>query len=114
MAKDKRTGMKKIISRSITVLCLGVFFYAGYGLIDIAIEYYQNRQVLCDTKEMFDNGGSADESVQSREKSESGQVRPEFNELLKGNTDVAGWITIDGTQIDYPILNAADNVTYLD
>lgn len=113
MAKEKQTGVKKFISRSITILCLAVFIYAGYGLIDIALEYYQNRQVLNDTQEMFYNSVSADEVSQDTDHGDSGKVRPEFNELLKGNKDVVGWITIDGTQIDYPILQAKDNVTYL-
>jgi len=113
MTKNKRTGIKKLVSRSITILCLGVFFYAAYGLIDIAIEYYQNRQVLNDTQEMFYSGVSTDENAQNREKGGSKEIRPEFNELLEGNSDVAGWITIEGTKIDYPILQAEDNVTYL-
>jgi len=114
MKKEKQTGVKKFVSRSITILCLGIFLYAGYGLINIGMEYYQNRQVLSDTQDMFYNGVFANENTQGQDTRGSGEVRPEFNELLNGNTDVAGWLTVDGTNIDYPILQATDNVTYLD
>lgn len=38
---------------------------------------------------------------------------PGFSELLKVNPDVCGWLTLDGTQIDYPILQGETNFTYI-
>lgn len=40
-------------------------------------------------------------------------IRPGFLPLLEQNEDVVGWITIEGTKIDYPILQAEDNFHYL-
>lgn len=37
----------------------------------------------------------------------------DFTELQKVNPDVCGWITMDNTQIDYPILQGDTNFTYL-
>ncbi len=37
-----------------------------------------------------------------------------FNQLLKMNADMCGWITIDKTKIDYPIVQGKDNFEYLD
>lgn len=37
----------------------------------------------------------------------------DFSELLKVNPDVCGWIAMDGTQIDYPILQGKSNFTYI-
>lgn len=37
----------------------------------------------------------------------------DFSELLKINPDVCGWVTMDGTQIDYPILQGKSNFTYI-
>ena len=36
-----------------------------------------------------------------------------FEELRKINPDVCGWITLDHTKIDYPILQGEDNLTYI-
>lgn len=36
-----------------------------------------------------------------------------FDELKKINSDVAGWINIDGTQINYPIVQGNNNSFYL-
>ena len=38
---------------------------------------------------------------------------PTFEELRNINPDVCAWITLDGTKIDYPILQGEDNLTYI-
>lgn len=38
---------------------------------------------------------------------------PGFAELLQMNPDVIAWITIDGTEIDYPVVQGSDNFEYL-
>jgi sortase B len=37
-----------------------------------------------------------------------------FGELMKKNADVCAWITVDGTNIDYPIVQGSDNFEYLE
>jgi len=111
MAKEKRQ-MKKNLSRIVTIVCLGIFIYAAYGLVDIFLDYHQNQKMLSKVQETFYNASSAEEDTQN-ENGQSDTIRPGFKELLKQNADVVGWITIDGTQIDYPILQASNNETYL-
>lgn len=37
-----------------------------------------------------------------------------FYQLQQNHPDVKGWISIDGTHIDYPLMQSEDNVKYLD
>lgn len=37
----------------------------------------------------------------------------DFSELLKVNPDVCGWITLDNTNVDYPVLQGKTNFTYI-
>lgn len=39
---------------------------------------------------------------------------PGFARLLETNPDTAGWLVIDGTHINYPVVKSADNFDYLD
>ena len=38
---------------------------------------------------------------------------PSFEELLAINPDVCAWLTLDNTNIDYPVLQGDDNLTYI-
>src|SRR5690625_1290954 len=115
LSRRKNHLFKKIISRIITIAALSVFVYAGHGLFDIFMDYYKNRQLLNDLQETFydSNATFAEESPTNDQGTNPFNIRPGFDELLKQNEDVVGWITVDGTQIDYPILQAEDNVKYL-
>ncbi|MED9903833.1 MAG: class B sortase [Lachnospiraceae bacterium] len=41
------------------------------------------------------------------------EVLSQFQELVKQNKDFVGWITLEGTQIDYPIMQCEDDEYYL-
>lgn len=108
MKKKQQSGIKKFISRSITIVCLSIFLYAAYGLTDVFIDYYKNRKMLSNVQEMYYDVGAEEE-----ENREPDEIRSGFDELLKHNDNVVGWITMDGTQIDYPILQTDNNIEYL-
>lgn len=51
--------------------------------------------------------------VQTAKQSKTKQTVIDFDALKKINPDVVSWITIPGTNIDYPILQGKDNNQYL-
>src|SRR5690625_4924012 len=111
MAKEKKTQhpLKKVISRVITIICLAVFIYASTGLFNAFMDYYKNRKMMSEVQDIYYQV----DSVASAEASESDGIRSGFDELVKQNENVVGWITIDDTQVDYPILHSKDNFEYL-
>ncbi len=44
---------------------------------------------------------------------EGDQKGPSFDEIMKINSDVCAWVSLDNTKIDYPILQGETNVTYV-
>ena len=40
-------------------------------------------------------------------------INSNFSELEQVNTDVVGWIKVNGTEIDYPFVQTSDNSYYL-
>lgn len=40
-------------------------------------------------------------------------ILPAYKELYDQNNDLAGWLTIDGTVVDYPVMQTDDNEYYL-
>ena len=45
--------------------------------------------------------------------SEESSFEVDFNELKKINSDVIGWIVIEGTQVNYPVVQGNNNSYYL-
>lgn len=114
MKKEKRRSpFQKFISLFITVVCLSVFVYAAYGLIDAFLDYYKNRKVLHNVQEIYYDSSDRNTVSAHKKADDSSTIRSGFDELLKHNDDVTGWITIDNTNIDYPILQSNNNTDYL-
>ncbi|NLY44606.1 MAG: class B sortase [Tissierella sp.] len=72
--------------------------YASYALWDNSLVYAAVDDVQADMLKL---------------KPEVRDGRPSFDELLAINSDVVGWITIDNTSMDYPIVQGETNLTYI-
>ncbi|HZW67171.1 MAG TPA: class B sortase [Pseudogracilibacillus sp.] len=107
MAGEKRevAAWRKWLSRIITIASAAVFLYAAYNLTDVLIDYYKNHRLM---NEMQDIYYAIDDDEPSGD-----SIRPGFLPLLEQNEETVGWITIEGTKIDYPIVQAEDNFHYL-
>ena len=109
-AEKTTSTMRKIVSRTITIGCVAVFIYSAYALFGIFMGYHQNRQVLADAQEIYyELSGEEKEEKELKE----GEIRPQFTDLQSINTDIVGWVSIEDTKINYPILQATNNEEYL-
>lgn len=103
MIKSMRSILKSITvileCVAVTVLSL-LFSLSVYAISD-------NNQVFSDTE--------AIQKVLQKVKPADGEgdEPPNFDDLRAINPDVCGWITVDGTNIDYPVLQGSSNLTYL-
>lgn len=88
----------KILSFIVIVFILLMFSYGGYSLWDTAM-LYKNAYV---SDELLEFKPSLDEPDALT-----------LSELIKINSDVCGWLTIDDTHIDYPIVQGEDDMEYI-
>ncbi len=80
------------------LLAAALLLYGGWALYDCC---NTGRNALSDpdlARYRPTQGGDADAGLRA---------------LRAVNPDVVGWITLDGTDIDYPVLQGADNMTYV-
>lgn len=82
---------------SLAVVSASVF--AGYSLWDNA-QIYQSATDVQNQLRQF-------------KPVEDAKGGPGFADLLKVNDDVIGWITVDGTNVDYPVLQGETNMEYM-
>lgn len=98
--------MKKAIRTILLIICIAVFCYSGYQLINIYFDYKK----IDETYE-----GIADDYTQPAAESEEEQsyLEIDWNSLLSRNSDVKAWIQIPDTNVNYPILQGETNDTYI-
>lgn len=85
-------------------LGLGLVFagaYSAYALWDNNQIYTAAENVQADMMSMKPTVGEEEAEGAS------------FEELLAINPDVCGWLELDGTKIDYPVLQGEDNLSYI-
>ena len=87
-----------LVSFVAAILATVMLLYGGYALWDTAM-LYQGAFVSQNLMK-YKPSMSVDED-------DAG-----LNELLAINPDVRGWLTIDGTHVDYPIVQGEDDMEY--
>ncbi|MCF0105473.1 MAG: class B sortase [Holdemanella sp.] len=97
MSRFIQKAINSIISL-IVFACLCIAgIYAGYALYDNNRIYTQAQNVQ---EDMLQYKPTKDN-------------KKAFEELRKINKDVCAWVTLDNTNIDYPVLYGEDNITYI-
>lgn len=119
LRKSKR---KRILLR---LLCFVVFVLSVAGLIGYGIYcLWQNASTRNTQKELQDIREEADTPPQyEMQFDENGlpiagiaavlaEILPKYKALYEINHDLAGWLTIDGTVIDYPVMQTMEDESY--
>lgn len=100
--KRSRISLIQIILLLIIIVCLGVFCYEMIWIP------YQNQKQVEELKEEFpeDNGDSSEDRESTGK--ENGVQMVDLSALQALYPDVRGWLTIPGTNIDYPVLQSGE------
>ena len=96
------------------VLCTAVISISGTYLMTYFMRSEENKQKYEDISEI---GFPATEADHEEENDQQGVKQSEddfdYQSLVAINSDCVGWIQIPGTDINYPVVQAADNEFYL-
>lgn len=100
--KKKLSKKGKILLDVLLVISLGVVCFSGYHLIQAFLTYKQNEDTYNDI-------ASKAEKTEITE-----EVSPiDWEYLYSVNADTMGWIKLEDSVVDYPIVYATDNEYYL-
>lgn len=102
---NKETSVKKVI----IILLLIIAVCSIILLIKIKLDEYLDNQSQIKTSQVLDTIDIPDENI-TQEKTER---MLQIQELKKQNNDIVGWLEIERTNINYPVLQGIDNDYYL-
>ena len=131
--QKKGFPMKKCLYPLLIVLFLGVFGYAAWQLISTVVEYQagtsaytgleqyvsvQATESATETKPASketepDEEEVPEETVPVISLADQYGISVDFDALMKINQYTAGWLYIPDTKINYPVVQAYDNLAYL-
>ena len=115
---------KKILYRVCYIVCLITFIVCAGMLIFYYWDSYQSEKKVDDLKNLIveesyevdiatteDDGDSDNNTpdvlaVPDFVEIDGVMVQTKFHKLYQRNTDFIGWITIEGTDIDYPVMQS--------
>lgn len=97
--------------------CLGYLMVYSYYIQRTNATYEQWSNIKNMGASNSDSGTSADSQVvihYDNGSKEAPEVLDEYKNLLNKNKKLIGWVKIDDTNIDYPVMQTTDNEYYLD
>lgn len=104
--------MRSFIIKLLTGVFVSVFLISGWNLYQIHREYESGKEQYKNLMEhVSSEAADGEDTDQIQNVSQCPEV--DFEELRKINSDVAAWLSIDGTQINYPVVHGDDNDFYL-
>ena len=111
--QEKRRKMIVILASVVAIACFGYFgvyyFYADRTNRSYeALADLKGSEVLTDTKETKNDFSLNKSSVRLPD------VLDEYKTLYNKNKKLIGWLKIDDTNIDYPVMQTSNNEYYLD
>lgn len=123
--------MKKLMTFLLALLLVCIFLFSGWKLFSTLWSYLEGRSSY-NTLEQYISfetlSPTAPPATEATEETVSYEVAPmetepaddtlwpevDFEHLQWINPDIVGWIYVEGTKINYPIVQAEDNDYYLD
>ena len=107
----KREKRRKWTIVFCSVLAIACFGYYGiyYYFMDRTTETYEKWSELKQT-----NSGAATVQVSDVEENATKKILEEYEVLYNKNKSLFGWVKIDDTEINYPVMQTVNNTYYLD
>lgn len=103
----------------VLIAAAGVLVYTSYSLTDSYLDYKEDEKKYASINEMFlqnDNGQNNQTAADKKDMNYSKSLTTwvwDYEDMLQYNNEAKGYIKLDGTRIQYPIVEHDDNEFYL-
>lgn len=94
------------------VTLLGAAAFCGYHIYAHYAQVDEQEEVFDSLAEVVENTPAEEETPEDTPVSEGEDVLAKYQELYLQNEDMVGWIAIDGTAINYPVMQSKNNPNF--
>jgi len=111
--QEKKRKRTVFICSVIAIICMGyVFFY--YYLYERNSNEYEHLASLKETEKVEETDTKVHIHYTQEEEKKEFVVLEKYKKLFSQNKSLIGWLKIDDTNIDYPVMQTVNNEYYLD
>lgn len=114
-SQERRRRWTVLVCMAVAVVCLG--YFAAYVYFGNRTDSNYESLAALKEKPVLPVRNTAGEEVVihyvNEEEREIPEVLDEYKNLLNKNKKLIGWVKIDDTSIDYPVMQTSDNSYYL-
>lgn len=97
------------------IICACIWMFSAYSLYQYLAEARQRGQEFADMAEIVENMQNTKTGDENEKEEMQGQggdesaILSEYAALYNQNEDMVGWISIEGTVINYPVMHTPEN-----
>ncbi len=102
--------MSKTWNRILIIVCTLIFLVSGGMILRYFISSWQTEQQY---NQLAQQVHKTEKETGIENGTSEKEILPQYQKLFTQNSDLVGWISIKGTDIDYPVVQAEDNELYL-
>ena len=101
------------IKISILIILVSICFLSGFYIFKYYFEAYNNSVLYSDLLIELDKNQEDINNVKSAKNNTSNEsIFERYKELHNQNSDMVGWININNTKINYPVMQSIDNPNF--
>ena len=111
--------MKEYLKKYQSVICivaavalLGAAAFCGWHICHHYAQVEEQTEAFAEIAEVVENAPAEEETPEDTPVSEGEDILAKYKELYLQNEDMAGWISIDGTTINYPVMQTKNNPNF--
>lgn len=105
--------MKKVIKIILLAICLCVFIFSAYNIYKYLSEENANKKLNNDLMEKAIIETPNDNNDNAQENEDILPISVDFSVLKQENEDIVGWLYLEDSPINYPVVQSNDNDYYL-
>ena len=102
--------MKKKLKIGILCICIFVFLFSAYQIIQYFLEQKENKETQ---QKLIEESIIQTPNAEEVLLPQALPISVDFSKLKEKNSEIIGWIYIPNTEIHYPVLQGKDNEKYL-
>lgn len=109
--REKKRKFFIVLASLVAVASLGYFGVYYFMSVRTSVDY-EDLAALKGSRSLM-NGAYSEPVVVNKTSDETPDILAEYQTLFSKNMKLAGWLKIDDTKIDYPVMQTTDNEYYL-